>query len=187
MAVKNNRRVLVTKKILKESLLQLMKEKPISKISIKEICDLSEMSRSTFYLHYQDQFELLTDIENEVLDKSFESLSDLEGAFNTIESIESFLNYIRTNKETFGVLLCQSDTADFQEAIINKIQAHVKDSVSDFNEMTTDKYVFVFLMNGSINVLRTWIKNDFDMPIPDLAKLIYYSCHNISSSKLINQ
>ena len=54
MAVKNNRRVLITKRILKESLLQLMKEKPISKISIKEICDLSEMSRSTFYLHYQD-------------------------------------------------------------------------------------------------------------------------------------
>lgn len=187
MAVKNNRRVLVTKKILTESLLQLMKEKPISKISIKEICDLSEMSRSTFYLHYQDQFELLTDIENEVLEKSFESLVDLGGAFNTIESIEGFLNYVRTNKETFGVLLCQPDNADFQEAIINKIQAHVKDSVPDFEEMKTDKYLFVFLMNGSLNVLRAWIKNDFDMPIPDLAKLIYYSCHNISSANIIKQ
>jgi hypothetical protein len=42
-------------------------------------------------------------------------------------------------------------------------------------------------MNGSLNVLRAWIKNDFDMPIPDLAKLIYYSCHNISSANIIKQ
>ncbi|MCR5416615.1 MAG: TetR/AcrR family transcriptional regulator C-terminal domain-containing protein [Pseudobutyrivibrio sp.] len=182
MAVKNNRRILVTKRILKESLLSLMSEKPISKISIKEICDLSEMSRSTFYLHYQDQFELLKDIENEVLDKSFEALEDLGGAFNTIESIESFLNYVKSNKETFGVLLCQSDTVDFQNAIIEKIAKHVKDSIQEFNHMESDKYLFVFLMNGSINVLRTWISKDFDMSIPELASLIYHCCHSITTT-----
>ena len=59
MAVKNNRRKIITKKILNDSLLELMQTKPISKITIKEICDLSDMSRSTFYLHYQDQSALL--------------------------------------------------------------------------------------------------------------------------------
>ena len=63
MAVKNNRRTIITKKILKDSLLELMQTKPISKITIKEICDLSNMSRSTFYLHYQDQSALLEDTE----------------------------------------------------------------------------------------------------------------------------
>ncbi|SDH82657.1 Transcriptional regulator C-terminal region [Pseudobutyrivibrio sp. 49] len=183
MAVKNNRRTLVTKRILKESLLSLMAEKPITKISIKEICDLSEMSRSTFYLHYQDQFELLKDIENEVLDKSFEALEDLGGDFNTIESIENFLNYVKSNKETFGVLLCQSDTIDFQNAIIEKIANHVKESVPDFNQMKSDKYIFVFIMNGSLNVLRTWIMNDFDMAVPEMASLIFWCNHNITTAK----
>lgn len=63
MAVKNNRRTIITKKILKDSLLELMQTKPISKITIKEICGLSDMSRSTFYLHYQEQSALLEDIE----------------------------------------------------------------------------------------------------------------------------
>ncbi|SDB15632.1 transcriptional regulator, TetR family [Pseudobutyrivibrio sp. YE44] len=182
MAVKNNRRTLVTKRILKESLLSLMAEKPITKISIKEICDLSEMSRSTFYLHYQDQFELLKDIENEVLDKSFEALEDLGGDFNTIESIENFLNYVKSSKETFGVLLCQTDTIDFQNAIIEKISNHVKESVPDFNQMKSDKYIFVFIMNGSLNVLRTWIMNDFDMAVPEMASLIFQCNHNITTT-----
>ena len=93
MATKNNRRILVTKKILKDSLMELMKEKPISKISIKEICDLSEMSRSTFYLHYQDQFELLADIEKEVLENTEKALGNLDNAFGTPDSIEVYLNY----------------------------------------------------------------------------------------------
>ncbi len=180
MAVKNNRRTLVTKRILKESLLQLMAEKSITKISIKEICDLSEMSRSTFYLHYQDQFELLKDIEDEVLDKTFESLEDVGNPFNTIESIENFLEYVRSNKETFGVLLCQSDTADFQKAIIEKIESHIKKSIPDFTSETKDRYLFIFIMQGSLNLLRSWIENDFDMPIPELARLIFEACHNIT-------
>ena len=66
MAVKNNRRKIITKKILNDSLLELMQTKPISKITIKEICDVSDMSRSTFYLHFQDQSALLEDIEKKV-------------------------------------------------------------------------------------------------------------------------
>lgn len=69
MAVKNNRRKIITKKILNDSLLELMQTKPISKITIKEICDLSDMSRSTFYLHYQGQSALLEDIEKKVPEK----------------------------------------------------------------------------------------------------------------------
>lgn len=181
MATKNNRRILVTKRILKESLLSLMQEKSISKITIKEICDLSEMSRSTFYLHYQDQFELLRDIENEALENSFEALNNLEGSVNTIESIESFLSYVKENKETFGVLLCQSETEDFQNSIINNIADYVKESVPEVKENSNESYLFTFIMHGSLNVIRTWIKNDFDLPVNVLAELIFKSCNNISS------
>ena len=69
MAVKNNRRTIIKKKILKDSLIELMQTKHISNITIKEICDLSDMSRSTFYLHYQDQSALLEDIEKKVPEK----------------------------------------------------------------------------------------------------------------------
>ncbi len=184
MAVKNNRRTLVTKRILKESLLQLMEEKPISKISIKEICEISEMSRSTFYMHYQDQFELLKDIENEVLEKSFEALKDVGNDFNTIESIEAFLNYVKSNKETFGVLFCQADTEDFQNAIIKKVEAHVKESISDIEQTPHDRYIFTFIMQGSMSVLRSWIKTDFDIPLPELANLIFNCCHNINTNAM---
>ena len=159
-----------------------MKEKSISKITIKEICDLSEMSRSTFYLHYQDQFELLKDIENEVLTNSFETLNNLEGSVNTIESIESFLDYVKENKETFGVLLCQAETEDFQISIINNMAAYVKESIPEVTDNDHANYLFTFIMHGSLNVIRTWIKNEFDVPVKSLAEMIFKACNNIAGT-----
>ena len=181
MATKNNRRILVTRRILKESLLELMKEKPITKISIKEICDLSEMSRSTFYMHYQDQFELLKDIEDEALEKTFETLGSADTSLNSVESIENFLRYVKENRGTFGVLLCQPDTEEFQNLILEKIGAHVKASIPGVYDSKKGSYLFTFVMHGSIDVLRTWIASDFDLEIPALANLIFKACSSVTN------
>lgn len=180
MATKNNRRILVTKKILKESLMELMKEKPITKITIKEICDLSEMSRSTFYLHYQDQFGLLADIEEEVLENTEKALGNLGNAFGTPDSIEAYLEYIKENKETFGILLCQPETEDFQKKILGKIEVNVRNSVPEMLDNKNAKYLFTFVMHGSLSVLRTWIESGFDTNTKELAGLIFALCNNIA-------
>ena len=177
MATKNNRRILVTKRILRESLMTLMKEKSISRITIKEICDLSEMSRSTFYLHYQDQFELLADIEKEIMDNTTKTLGNLEDVFGTPESIEVFLEYVKENKETFGILLCQPDTEDFQKTILDRIEDNVKVAVPEILDNKYAPYVLTFVMNGCLNILRRWIRNDFDTPSRELAPLIYQLCY----------
>lgn len=179
MATKNNRRILVTKRILRESLMELMKEKPISKITVKEICDLSEMSRSTFYLHYQDQFELLADIEKDVLENTEKALGNFDGSLNTREGIAVFLEYLKENKETFGVLLCQQDSEDFQKTIIKHIEKNVKASVPEMLDYKNADYAFTFVMYGSFNVLKAWIQRDFDTPVNELSELIYTLCNNI--------
>ncbi|WP_338121478.1 hypothetical protein [Halalkalibacterium halodurans] len=51
MSVKLDRRKKYTRMVLKESLMKLMQEKPLSNITIKEICDLADINRSTFYSH----------------------------------------------------------------------------------------------------------------------------------------
>ena len=181
MATKNNRRTIITRKILKESLLELMQKKPVSKISIKEICDLSEMSRSTFYLHYQDQFALLEDIEKEVLDKTFENLKNIDSPMNTLESIEAFLNYVKEHKTTFGILLCQPENELFQQSIISNVQKYVQQIAPEIDKNPASGYIYTFIMYGSLSVIKTWIQNNFDEDVKDLSNLIFHACQNASS------
>jgi AcrR family transcriptional regulator len=57
-----------TKKALKDSLIKLMKTASIRNIPIKAMCTGAEVSRSTFYAYYDDQYDLLEDIQNEIFD-----------------------------------------------------------------------------------------------------------------------
>ena len=61
----SDRRTQYTRRTIKESLLELMGEKPCSKITVTEICKRSQINRGTFYLHYYDTDDVLDDILNE--------------------------------------------------------------------------------------------------------------------------
>ena len=65
---KIDRRKKYTRMVLKESLLEILKSKPITSITVKEICERADINRSTFYSHFNDQFDLLFQIEEELID-----------------------------------------------------------------------------------------------------------------------
>lgn len=56
-----------TEKRIETSLLQLMKEQTFETISIRQLIDLAEVNRSTFYRHYLDKYDLLEKIEYQLL------------------------------------------------------------------------------------------------------------------------
>lgn len=62
-------RVIKTKKVIKESFLELRKSKPLEKIKVKDLCELAIINKSTFYKYYWDVFDLSEKLENECLAK----------------------------------------------------------------------------------------------------------------------
>lgn len=73
--MKSSRRVKMTQALLKQSLIELLEHKNIRQISIKEICDHANVSRSTFYSYYGSQYELLNAIEREIIEETQEMAS----------------------------------------------------------------------------------------------------------------
>jgi AcrR family transcriptional regulator len=53
--------------VLRDSAIELMRQKPITQISIKEIYALAGIGRTTFYAHYNNQYGLLRQIEEQTL------------------------------------------------------------------------------------------------------------------------
>ncbi len=65
--IKGNRRTLYTKKIIKESLIELLQTNDIHQITVTNICNKADINRGTFYSYYKDAFDLLQSIEEESL------------------------------------------------------------------------------------------------------------------------
>lgn len=56
-----------TKENIQKSFLQLLKEQPFMKVSVRDITAFAKINRGTFYLHYEDKFDLLHQIEDNLL------------------------------------------------------------------------------------------------------------------------
>lgn len=71
-----DKRILKTKQALKSTLIEMMKSQSFQKIKVKELCELANTSKLTFYTHYDDKYALLQDVaadmEQEVMNKYLE-------------------------------------------------------------------------------------------------------------------
>lgn len=64
---KTDARVRYTKMVIKNSFAGILEKKPLAKVTVKEICEYSEINRATFYKYYCDAFDLLEQMEQEFL------------------------------------------------------------------------------------------------------------------------
>ena len=96
MEKKSDRRIRRTKALLRHGLAQLMSEKSVNEVTVKELVDLVDINRSTFYLHYTDIYNMLESVEDELFDAN-------PAPIRTIRSVHS----TKTNLLSSGYL-CHS-------------------------------------------------------------------------------
>jgi AcrR family transcriptional regulator len=167
-----------TKKALKDSLIELMKTIPIQNIPVKAIYAGAEVSRSTFYTYYDNQYDLLEDIQNEIFD-NFEAGYGkhlTETAWRESSSnFEEALRYIADNHDSIQVVLGENGDINFQKKLIEKHIIDMKKMMKRILDKSTDEKIersySVFIMNGSLALLQDWIKHGMDIPIPKMVKL----------------
>lgn len=171
--MKESRRITMTKNLLKESLLELLENKPLQKITIKEICENADVNRSTFYLHYADQFALCDEIENDSVEKINTCLAKVSMRNNRIEGLTEFLSYMKANGELFKILMRpdfnNSFRVRFSEVAVKKLaELDYHDNVSEKDK----DYIYRFIFMGTLGMLEKWIKDDLDLSPDELAAFI---------------
>ena len=174
---KTDRRVLYTKMFLKESLLELMKEKPIDKITPTELCRRAEINRNTFYTHYYTARDVLEEIETELSVQIIESLSNRFTAENIDipQMLNEICRIIYEKQDFCKILLSENGDAAFLERVITLgknviIQGWKKLGVSlpdDQMEM-----FFAFIISGSIALIKKWAAEDMKNSPSEVAVLI---------------
>ncbi|WP_416151666.1 TetR/AcrR family transcriptional regulator [Salipaludibacillus sp. HK11] len=176
MNSKLDRRKKYTRMVLKESLMKLLKVKSISTVTVKEICALADINRSTFYSHYQDQFDLLNQIEEEIIEDMNETLTAYN--FNqdeeTLKMIEKIVEYVAENSDVCSTLFNEHGDSSFKKRIMKVASEHtVKNALSIYPiDSEISEYVSIFAISGSIHLLENWLKNGMDKPPKEMAELI---------------
>lgn len=174
---KTDRRVKYTKMVLKKSFVNLLKKKTLSKITIKEICEDADINRATFYSHYSDQYDLLCQIENELIEDInhyLESYSfSIEGK-EAVEMLEMIFEYIKENAELCAVLLSDNGDINFQKQVRKIVQIQCISEWTANKSMNKDdaEYIYSFFTIGSVGVIQKWLSEGMKKSAREMAEMI---------------
>ena len=166
---KTNRRVQYTRSALREALIGLISEKPLANITVTDICARADINRSTFYLHYQGVHELLGEIEEQILSRIEEQLTQTP-SLQTLNALVCFLKHIKQSpREVKLFYALGGDQGDplfirrLQQLIYDAFRRGWQNRMPEAGE-SQKRLVFSYIVPGTISVLSAWIHGD----IPDL-------------------
>lgn len=162
---KEDRRVRRTKKLLSQGLIELMQHKQVKDITVRELADLVDVNRGTFYLYYRDIFDLLEQLEDELFEQLNAVILSHQG--------ESVLTHIRPvlvdvfrivaeNKDICRVLLSDNGDIKFLQKLSDVIQEKLRTEWLHgyvHNEAEFE-YRYAFGALGFVGLLRTWLHRD---------------------------
>lgn len=168
-----DRRVKKTKKLLADALAALMKQKPLKNITVRELTELADLNRGTFYLHFKDVYDLAEQIENGIFDRLNEIISGFDGSSQeNLENTESPQGLRTFLTQLFELLADNADMAksligaNGDPAFIEKLKRRLeqKSYSTLYNVLPKEHrsdcaYLFSFIEYGSIGICETWLNS----------------------------
>jgi AcrR family transcriptional regulator len=177
--MKENRKTRYTRMALRDSLMELLEDKPISKITVKELCERADINRTTFYAHYDSPADLLVQIEDETLAWANEKIMDMLGKPDrreTISDMEEIFTYLIENSSYMKVLLSERGDVSFQKRLFELIYLSCDLAPLQAAKVKDDElreYYLVFAVSGSIGLIQQWLKDGPVKSAKEMAEIIY--------------
>ena len=173
--MKTDLRVRYTQKVIQEAFWKLLREKPLSKITVKEVCDLAQINRGTFYRHYFDCYDLMEKIQQEMLEKFEQLLGAVEdnGIQNVVVSI---LETLRSNDGVYMILQSHDQSDGFLHKLIGCCYTYMEKYITGLAGMETEdpnrEFNYCFLISGNCGVIEYWIHTGMKESTEEVARQI---------------
>lgn len=165
MDKKDDLRVIKTKKILYETLIELMKTKTFEEIKVSDICTKALINRSTFYAHYEDKYELLLEFINSLKEEFINELSKNKNILNTkeyyLEVIRLFLDHIENKKDIYNAIMINNRNSIMMDILSSVANNEVikKMESSNISTKVPANIIAKFYLGGVLNLGIEWLRD----------------------------
>ncbi len=153
-------RVRYTRMIIEQCFLELLREKPVSKITVTELCDRALINRATFYKHYQDIPQLLEKLEEDLFGQILEMFQDQAENMETM--LLDMMHYTKREWERFMALGSENGDPNLMLKTFmicyEKAYPIVEQNMPGLQE-SQRQMVYQFMSQGAGGILTWWIKD----------------------------
>lgn len=177
MSKKVDRRVVKTKKAIRNAFLELLTQKDINEITIKDIADTADINRKTFYNYYSGVHQVVDEIENELVLTLNKIMGEIDLKRDLVDPYKVFTKLtaaINDDLDFFRHLMWIDNNSN----LIAKTTASLKEKVhaSLLPQTTLDletlDIIMEYTFSGMLAVYRSWVHSSQKNSIDELAKLV---------------
>lgn len=173
--MKTDARVRYTKHIIQEIFLDLLKQKSLSKITVKEICEKAEINRGTFYKHYADVYDLMEKLEDSAL-QEFEKLLVSTEQNGQIPMLVTLLTSLQKYSDLITALTANSSNTHFISRMMDCCSkyalSHLAMDDSDYLTDVKKQHLYSYLIGGTSSLIEHWLQSGFQAPPEEIAHAI---------------
>ncbi|EOH93057.1 TetR/AcrR family transcriptional regulator [Enterococcus pallens] len=154
-----------TKQRITAAMVRLLKEKNFDQITVKDICEYAEVSRSGFYLHYLDKYDLAEKHQLELMahaNSIIQTASQNPNKKN--ELMLHMLNYLKNDGELLALLISDHGSSEIRNQVKQLLKENALQNIIDHINIQLDTetekhYLVTFLSNALLGVLQEWINH----------------------------
>lgn len=175
--MKDEQRVALTKRLLREGLLRILQSKDIDKVNIKELCEQSGVNRATFYRHYAVPRDILLELRLEVFEEAKHMAENDRAETHPLEWLKDICRYFYTNADTMNILFRTRTDDEFIE-YLNAIYAkYFVRFARAADEKNTDadslRLAAYFYASGIYCMIRQWLMEPISKSPEEIAELLF--------------
>ena len=186
---KEYRSALRSRRFIRQSFMELLKEKKLEKITVTDIVNRADINRSTFYAHYADVRALMEEMQQEVVERTinlFREADFLELLRSPIPFLKKMVEIANENRELYTLLgkhvLAVSQIEQIKVMLVEKAM-NLSTIPEEIRSQKNFEIRVNFFVGGIINVYQQYLMGSLDATtdeiIADIANLIKSSSAEI--------
>ncbi|MFT8319968.1 MAG: TetR/AcrR family transcriptional regulator [Bacillus sp. (in: firmicutes)] len=183
-----DRRVVRTKRMIRDALTELMEEKGFDGITVRDLTEKAEINRGTFYLHYRDKYDLLEQCEEEILQRikskqtqlkelSIEEINEYHANNQPLPFVVQFFTYLKENAAFMKVVLGPKGDPSFQEKLKevmkNNLLFHIINKTKKEEVLVPLEIFSAYVMSAHIGVIQHWLNNGMKQTPEEIALILF--------------
>jgi len=171
----NNERYQATERKITDAFIQLLSEKPASEVTVSEICRLSGIHRTSFYLHFQDVDALMSQIEIRLAKYYAALFTGHTECYNIGQRFEHLFVFIYEHQNFYRAYWHESKDLHVLDATLSpETEINMRKTASNYGFQSEIELEFhrIFFKAGLAALIGNWLSRGCLEPPNQLAEIL---------------
>jgi len=173
-----------TKQAIKKAFIQQVEEEGFERVTVKKLALTAQINRGTFYLHYSDKYDVMEDLQQELLMELERYVKHVQpvDAFQTMKMGQLYQPFIKViacikeHAQAFRMLLGEQGSPGFTQKMKIIFGNHILDRLSVLREEVQDpefqQYLQAFIASAILGVIQEWLdKGNENLTVEEMVAL----------------